>query len=62
MPPSLPFLPPNLNTWTLEPPHSTPISLMIATAASRSLWYSLSVSVWAGATVIESPAEGSLLT
>ena len=30
---------------TLEPPHSTPISRMMATDASRSLWYSLSVSV-----------------
>ena len=30
---------------TLEPPHSTPISLMMATDASRSLWYSLSVRV-----------------
>ncbi len=30
---------------TLLPPHSTPISRMMATAASRSRWYSLSVSV-----------------
>jgi hypothetical protein len=41
--------------WMLEPPVSTPISRMMATAASRITWYSLSVSVWAGATVIESP-------
>ena len=41
--------------WMLEPPVSTPISRMIATAASRIRWYSLSVSVCAGATVIESP-------
>ena len=41
--------------WTLEPPVSTPISRMIAMAASRILWYSTSVSVWAGATVIDSP-------
>jgi hypothetical protein len=40
---------------TLEPPVSTPISRMIAIEASRMRWYSLSVSVIAGATVIESP-------
>ena len=34
---------------------STPISRMIATAASRISWYSRSVRVCAGATVIESP-------
>src|SRR5947208_1735605 len=39
----------------LEPPVSTPISRMTANAASRIIWYSLSVSVCAGATVIESP-------
>src|SRR6266550_4616873 len=38
-----------------EPPVSTPISRMTANAASRIIWYSLSVSVCAGATVIESP-------
>ena len=38
-----------------EPPVSTPISRMTASAASRMSWYSLSVSVIAGATVIESP-------
>ena len=41
--------------WTLEPPVSTPISRRTAIAASRMSWYSLSVSVNAGATVIESP-------
>ena len=40
---------------TFEPPVSTPISLRTAMLASRMIWYSLSVSVWAGATVIESP-------
>ena len=39
----------------LLPPVSTPISRMMAMAASRIAWYSLSVSVWAGATVMESP-------
>ena len=38
-----------------EPPVSTPISRMMRSAASRMIWYSLSVRVWAGATVIESP-------
>ncbi len=32
---------------TLDPPHSTPISRMMATDASRRRWYSLSVSVCA---------------
>jgi len=41
--------------WTLEPPVSTPISRSTAMLASRMIWYSLSVSVCAGATVIESP-------
>ena len=41
--------------WMLHPPASTPISRMIAQAASRIVWYSRSVSVIAGATVIESP-------
>ena len=41
--------------WILQPPASTPISRMTATAASRINWYSRSVSVIAGATVIESP-------
>ena len=40
---------------TLEPPVSTPISRRHAMEASRMIWYSLSVSVCAGATVIESP-------
>ncbi len=41
--------------WMLEPPVSTPISRMTANDASRMIWYSLSLSVIAGATVIESP-------
>src|ERR1700678_2092067 len=41
--------------WMLEPPVSTPISRMTAKEASRMTWYSLSVSVWMGATVMESP-------
>ena len=41
--------------WMLEPPVSTPISRMIANEASRMSWYSLSLRVWAGATVMESP-------
>ena len=41
--------------WMFEPPVSTPISRMMASEASRIRWYSLSVSVWAGATVMESP-------
>mmetsp|Transcript_5486 Transcript_5486/g.18559 ORF Transcript_5486/g.18559 Transcript_5486/m.18559 type:complete len:288 (-) Transcript_5486:66-929(-) len=40
---------------TLEPPHSTPISRMIAMDWSRRRWYSLSVRVCAGARVMESP-------
>ncbi len=40
---------------TLDPPVSTPTRRMQAKAASRMAWYSTSVSVWAGATVIESP-------
>ena len=39
----------------LEPPVSTPTLRMQAMAASRMIWYSRSVRVWAGATVIESP-------
>lgn len=41
--------------WTLEPPVSTPISRSTAREALRMIWYSLSVRVCAGATVIESP-------
>ncbi len=41
--------------WTLLPPVSTPISRRTASEASRMIWYSLSVSVRAGATVMESP-------
>ncbi len=40
---------------TFEPPVSTPISRRIAIEALRISWYSLSDSVCAGATVIESP-------
>ena len=40
---------------TLDPPVSTPILRRHATEASRMRWYSLSVSVSAGATVTESP-------
>ncbi len=40
---------------TLEPPVSTPISRSTAIEALRMIWYSLSVSVCDGATVIESP-------
>ncbi len=40
---------------TLEPPVSTPISRSTAIEALRMIWYSLSVRVCAGATVIESP-------
>ncbi|MNP56368.1 hypothetical protein D3C76_1510890 [compost metagenome] len=40
---------------TLEPPVSTPISRSTASEALRMIWYSLSVRVCAGATVIESP-------
>ena len=40
---------------TLEPPVSTPISRSTAMLASRMRWYSLSVSVCAGATVMLSP-------
>ena len=41
--------------WTLEPPVSTPITRSTWSAASRICWYSRSVSVCCGATVIESP-------
>ena len=41
--------------WMLQPPVSTPTSRMTAMPMSRSRWYSRSVSVRAGATVIESP-------
>ena len=40
---------------TLEPPVSTPMRRSTAIEASRMRWYSLSVRVCAGATVIESP-------
>jgi hypothetical protein len=41
--------------WMFEPPVSTPIARMHASAASRIRWYSRSDSVITGATVIESP-------
>ncbi len=41
--------------WTFEPPVSTPISRSTAIEALRIRWYSLSVSVSAGATVMLSP-------
>ena len=41
--------------WMFDPPVSTPISRMMRTEASRRTWYSLSLRVCAGATVIESP-------
>ncbi len=40
---------------TLDPPVSTPTLRRQANASSRIAWYSTSVSVWAGATVMESP-------
>ena len=40
---------------TLEPPVSTPTRRRQAKASSRMAWYSTSVRVWAGATVMESP-------
>ena len=40
---------------TFEPPVSTPISRSTAMDALRMIWYSLSVSVCAGATVMLSP-------
>ena len=45
----------SMANWMFEPPVSTPISRMIAFAASRIRWYSLSESVCAGATVMLSP-------
>ncbi len=41
--------------WMLHPPVSTPTSRMMAMPMSRKFWYSRSVNVIAGATVIESP-------
>ncbi len=41
--------------WMLQPPVSTPTARMIAMPTSRMCWYSRSVRVSAGATVIESP-------
>ena len=41
--------------WMLQPPVSTPTARSTAMPTSRMCWYSRSVSVIAGATVIESP-------
>ena len=41
--------------WMLQPPVSTPTSRMTAMPMSRIRWYSRSVRVIAGATVMESP-------
>src|SRR6478735_6040357 len=41
--------------WMLQPPVSTPTARMMSMPMSRSFWYSRSVRVSAGATVIESP-------
>ena len=41
--------------WMLQPPVSTPTERMMPMERSRRCWYSRSVSVIAGATVIESP-------
>ena len=41
--------------WMFDPPVSTPTRRMMRRAASRIRWYSLSVSVCAGATVMLSP-------
>src|SRR4051812_49936090 len=41
--------------WMLLPPVSTPTARITAIAASRMRWYSLSVNVWIGATVMLSP-------
>ena len=40
--------------WQLQPP-SMPSAPMMSSAAVRSIWYSLSMSVSAGATTMESP-------
>src|SRR3990172_3244898 len=45
----------HIANWMFEPPVSTPISRIARIAAFLILWYSLSVKVWAGATVMLSP-------
>ena len=45
----------SIANWTFVPPVSTPISRRTAIDALRISWYSLSVNVSAGATVILSP-------
>ena len=41
--------------WMLHPPVSTPTALIMSIDMSRMCWYSRSVKVSAGATVMESP-------
>src|SRR3989339_1553033 len=41
--------------WMFDPPVSTPMARIILMDASRMSWYSRSVRVCAGATVMESP-------
>ena len=45
----------SMANWMFEPPVSTPISRITVKEASRMIWYSRSVRVWIGATVMESP-------
>ena len=45
----------SIANWMLQPPVSTPTARMMAMDTSRIRWYSRSVSVMAGATVMESP-------
>ena len=45
----------SIANWMLQPPVSTPTARMISMPTSRMCWYSRSVRVSAGATVIESP-------
>ncbi len=45
----------SMANWMLQPPVSTPTVRMMPSATSRICWYSRSVKVIAGATVIESP-------
>ena len=45
----------SIANWMLQPPVSTPTARMMPMATSRIRWYSRSVRVIAGATVIESP-------
>ena len=45
----------SMANWMLEPPVSTPMRRITAAPALRIAWYSASLSVCDGATVIESP-------